>query len=170
MNLQPVVLDELLAEVLELYRGDSAGPKLVLSLESDGVQVEADPLRLRQLVHNLIKNAKEATVGQSDGRVEVVARQQNVDECLCVEVQVADNGVGFDSENPNHLFEPYVTTKTKGSGLGLAIVKKIVEEHGGVIWAENRADSGARITLRLPIIAGCPACATLPAEQSGGNS
>ncbi len=169
MNLQPVVLDELLAEVLELYLGDSSGPEFVLSLESDGVQVEADPLRLRQLVHNLVKNAKEATAGRADGRVEVVARQQNIDECRCVEVQVADNGVGFDSENPNRLFEPYVTTKTKGSGLGLAIVKKIVEEHGGVIWAENRPEGGARITLRLPIMAGCSACATLPAEQSGEN-
>jgi PAS domain S-box-containing protein len=170
MNLQPVVLDELLAEVLELYHGDSSGPEFIFSLESDGVQVEADPLRLRQLVHNLIKNAQEATAGQSDGQVEVVTRRQSVDECQCVEMQVADNGVGFNSENPNHLFEPYETTKTKGTGLGLAIVKKIVEEHGGVIWAENRPERGARITLRLPIIAGCPACATLPAEQSGENS
>ncbi len=167
MDLQPVVLDELLAEVLELYRGDSAGPEFSLSLGSDGVQVEADPLRLRQLVHNLVKNAKEATSGQKDGRVEVIARQRSVDECLCVEMQVVDNGAGFDSDNPNHLFEPYVTTKTKGTGLGLAIVKKIVEEHGGVIWAENRAEGGARITIRLPIIAGCSACANLPQEQSG---
>jgi PAS domain S-box-containing protein len=170
MNLQPVVLDELLAEVLELYHGDHSGPEFVFSLKSEGVQVEADPLRLRQLVHNLIKNAKEATAGQADGKVEVITRRESVDGCLCVEMQVADNGVGFDSENPNHLFEPYVTTKTKGSGLGLAIVKKIVEEHGGVIWAENRANSGARITLRLPIMAGCPACANLPAELSGDNS
>ena len=49
-----------------------------------------------------------------------------------------------------NLFEPYVTTKHAGSGLGLAIVKKIVEEHGGLVWAENVADGGAKITLRLP--------------------
>ena len=49
------------------------------------------------------------------------------------------------------LFEPYVTSKTKGTGLGLAIVKKIVEEHGGIIWAENCVE-GACITLRLPVL------------------
>ena len=48
------------------------------------------------------------------------------------------------------IFEPYVTTKTKGTGLGLAIVKKIIEEHGGIIRAENRT-LGACITARLPV-------------------
>ncbi|HPB76097.1 MAG TPA: ATP-binding protein, partial [Chromatiaceae bacterium] len=48
------------------------------------------------------------------------------------------------------LFEPYVTTKTKGTGLGLAIVKKIIEEHGGIIWAEN-LETGARLSARLPL-------------------
>ncbi len=167
INLQSVVLDELLAEVLELYCGDSSGPQFLLYLESDGVQVEADPLRLRQVVHNLVKNATEAIAGEADGQVEVIARQRRIDDRICVEVQVADSGSGFDNDNPNHLFEPYVTTKTRGTGLGLAIVKKIIEEHGGVIWAENRSQGGARITFRLPIIEGCSACATLPAEQSG---
>ena len=51
----------------------------------------------------------------------------------------------------DHLFEPYVTSKPKGSGLGLAIVKKIVEEHGGVLWAENNKGTGASIVIRLPV-------------------
>jgi nitrogen fixation/metabolism regulation signal transduction histidine kinase len=53
------------------------------------------------------------------------------------------------------LFEPYVTTKAKGTGLGLAIVKKIIEEHGGIIRAEN-GRRGACITARLPAIHGSP--------------
>ena len=51
----------------------------------------------------------------------------------------------------DQLFEPYVTTKPKGSGLGLAIVKKIVEEHGGIIFAENAENGGASIIIRLPV-------------------
>jgi nitrogen fixation/metabolism regulation signal transduction histidine kinase len=51
-----------------------------------------------------------------------------------------------------HYFEPYITTKNKGTGLGLAIVKKIVEEHGGMVTAENLPDQGAIITIRLPVI------------------
>lgn len=51
----------------------------------------------------------------------------------------------------DQLFEPYVTTKPKGSGLGLAIVKKIVEEHGGMIFAENAENVGASIIIRLPV-------------------
>jgi nitrogen fixation/metabolism regulation signal transduction histidine kinase len=63
---------------------------------------------------------------------------------------VEDNGPGFDEEMLSQIFEPYVTSKTKGTGLGLAIVKKIIEEHNGIIWAEN-SDNGARMTLQLPI-------------------
>lgn len=49
------------------------------------------------------------------------------------------------------LFEPYATTKIKGTGLGLAIVKKIIEEHGGDVWAENLNPEGAGIIIRLPL-------------------
>ena len=50
-----------------------------------------------------------------------------------------------------HLFDPYVTTKSKGTGLGLAIVKKLVEEHGGTVAAENPRQGGACVIVRLPI-------------------
>ena len=66
-----------------------------------------------------------------------------------------DTGPGFDQDLLGEMFEPYVTTKTKGTGLGLAIVKKIVEEHGGQIWAEN-LDDGACVILRLPVIRDVP--------------
>jgi len=65
---------------------------------------------------------------------------------LCVQ----DAGPGFSEELRGRYFEPYVTSKSKGTGLGLAIVKKIIEEHGGMIWADN-AEYGARITAQLPI-------------------
>ena len=69
-----------------------------------------------------------------------------------VELVVRDYGPGFPEEELSQYFEPYVTTKPKGTGLGLAIVKKIVEEHGGMIRAENSDPQGARIIIRFPIM------------------
>jgi nitrogen fixation/metabolism regulation signal transduction histidine kinase len=67
------------------------------------------------------------------------------------ELVVTDNGPGFQRELVGQVFDPYVTTKAKGTGLGLAIVRKIVEEHGGSIEADNRAEGGARIRIVLPM-------------------
>ena len=66
---------------------------------------------------------------------------------------MSDSGPGFDPELISQAFEPYVTKKTRGTGLGLAIVKRIVAEHGGVVHAENAADGGGRVLLRLPAMA-----------------
>lgn len=63
-----------------------------------------------------------------------------------------DYGQGFQEDALGQCFEPYVTTKPKGTGLGLAIVKKIVEEHGGIIRAENAEPDGACIIIQLPLL------------------
>jgi len=65
-----------------------------------------------------------------------------------------DSGPGFPAELRDRLFEPYVTSKRKGTGLGLAIVKKIVEEHGGIVRAENisNKDGGGRLTVIIPAV------------------
>jgi nitrogen fixation/metabolism regulation signal transduction histidine kinase len=67
-----------------------------------------------------------------------------------VELTIYDNGSGLDEQQINTIFEPYVTTKIKGTGLGLAIVKKIIEEHGGVIWADTTYNEGAGFIIQLP--------------------
>ncbi len=113
--------------------------------------MRGDPLRLRQVVHNLVKNAQEALGGRADARIAVTTRVIDRDEDTgYVELQVSDNGPGFEEHLFERLFEPYVTTKAKGTGLGLAIVKKIVEEHRGIIKVENTGQ-GALIRIRLPI-------------------
>ncbi len=150
MNPQPLILDELVSEVLELYRQAVAGVELATELSSEQAQIEADPVRMRQVVHNLVKNAQEAVLENGGGMVEVNTCQKFEADCQFVEFQISDNGPGFNTQNLTNLFEPYVTTKAKGTGLGLAIVKKIIEEHGGMIWAENRPEGGGRVVFRLP--------------------
>lgn len=146
---EPLELDRLAQEVLDLYR--SAGTSaLEVALGAPGVQVRGDPLRLRQVVHNLIKNAQEAMDGRPDARIAVTTRLVRENGTPLVELEVVDNGPGFEEHLFERLFEPYVTTKSKGTGLGLAIVKKIVEEHRGIIKVENTGH-GALIRIRLPI-------------------
>ncbi|NEV61007.1 ATP-binding protein [Thiorhodococcus minor] len=146
---KPLVFDQLAQEVLDLYR--SAGtPALKIRLRAHGIHVRGDPLRLRQLIHNLIKNAQEALDGRAGGEILVATNLHLEEENRALELVVADNGPGFEAHLRDRLFEPYVTTKAKGTGLGLAIVKKIIEEHGGMIDAENTGQ-GALIRVRIPV-------------------
>jgi nitrogen fixation/metabolism regulation signal transduction histidine kinase len=112
-----------------------------------------------------VKNALEALEGRSNGRIEVSTSRPDDPDLELVQLKVVDNGPGFDEEVRDRLFEPYITTKSKGTGLGLAIVKKIIEEHGGMIAAENTG-SGALIRIRLPVWrAGQPELAPSTAPQ-----
>jgi len=70
-----------------------------------------------------------------------------------MELRVEDNGPGIPADVMAHVFEPYITTKPKGTGLGLAVVKKIVEEHNGLIRADNLPAGGACFVIRLPLAA-----------------
>ncbi len=152
MNPEPLVLDTLALEVLDLYRSAGYELELEVDLQAGEMQIEADPGRLRQLLHNLVKNAREAVATVDAPWIQVASHaEEDAGRCF-VELRVADNGPGFDEETIGRLFEPYVTTKTKGTGLGLAVVKKIVEEHSGIVWAENRSEGGANVVLRLPVI------------------
>ena len=161
---EPLELDRLVQEVLDLYKSAGAGAISVL-LGAPGARVRGDPLRLRQVIHNLVKNAQEAMEGQADARIQVSTSRPDDPDLDVVQLKVADNGPGFDEALKERVFEPYVTSKSKGTGLGLAIVKKIIEEHGGIIAAENTGN-GALIRIRLPVWqAGAP---TAPAAGNRG--
>jgi PAS domain S-box-containing protein len=150
MEVKPLHLDRLIEEVVDLYRGNKA-VRFNVALGAERSRVEADTLRIRQVAHNLVKNALEALEGQKQAEVEVVSQVVSRDDHPYYEMRVRDNGPGFNEAMIQHLFEPYVTSKPKGTGLGLAIVKKIVEEHGGIIWAEN-CGKGACVVMQLPML------------------
>jgi nitrogen fixation/metabolism regulation signal transduction histidine kinase len=149
ISLESMDLHQLIREVLDLYRSNDLAVELVEQLEADSPMVDGDPGRLRQLLHNLLKNALEASKDSGQARIVVATRSESSSGADQVVLTVTDNGPGFASGIMENLFEPYISTKPKGSGLGLAIVKKIVEEHAGTISAENLASGGAQILIRL---------------------
>ncbi len=164
MHPELVDVNELVGEVLELYRYNDPVTRVESQLDPELPTMEVDPGRMRQLLHNLIKNALEAANGEQPRVVTVSTRCVRSQDCGHVEICVEDNGQGFPPAIMDQVFEPYVTTKTKGSGLGLAIVKKIVEEHSGMVMAENRPDHGARVRLLFPA-AGSEPCVAHPNDR-----
>jgi PAS domain S-box-containing protein len=148
MSPKPLLIDEFIAEVTNLYEG--VKPPVHFQANAKKAALEADAVRLRQVLHNLIKNGQEA-LADTSGEVLVstcLIHKANRD---WVRIQVEDDGSGFDPASLNTVFEPYVTSKLKGTGLGLAIVKRIIGEHGGSVRAENRPQGGARIEILLPV-------------------
>jgi nitrogen fixation/metabolism regulation signal transduction histidine kinase len=145
ISLKKLDLNQLANDVVELYRAQAG---IETQWAADLPPVDADPLRLRQVLHNLLKNALEAQPDQP--KISVSTSYQRNGDLHCVELRVIDNGPGITEKLLENAFEPYVTSKTRGSGLGLAIVKKIVEEHGGMAWLENLEGGGACAVIRLP--------------------
>ncbi|HTX24231.1 MAG TPA: ATP-binding protein [Steroidobacteraceae bacterium] len=143
-------LNELVTEVVELYRSHDSRVDIRLDLAPALPVIEADRGRVRQILNNLLVNALEALEARQPAWVELATRCESSGGVEYVAITVSDNGPGFQRELLARVFDPYVTSKPKGTGLGLAIVKKIVEEHGGHIEADNRAEGGARVRVILP--------------------
>jgi nitrogen fixation/metabolism regulation signal transduction histidine kinase len=159
LNLDTIDLNKIINEVLDLYLSPTKETLYSVTLDPSNPIIEADIGRLHQLLHNLIKNALEANQEKlsesqedaNDEKIYISTRCAEEHSCRYVELKITDTGPGIAEHMFDQLFEPYITTKPKGSGLGLAIVKKIVEEHGGMIFAENAEKGGASIIIRLPV-------------------
>ena len=147
--------NELINEICWLYREGGDRDNITLALDESMPNLQCDPNRLRQVLHNVIKNAFEASSDTSERKLSISTRLVSERTSDAIEMIFEDNGPGFAAEVRERLFEPYVTTKNKGTGLGLAIVKKIVEEHGGTVSAENGDGlppyGGGRIVLKFPV-------------------
>jgi nitrogen fixation/metabolism regulation signal transduction histidine kinase len=144
-------LNGLVRELLQLYEADAA--LLGADLAPDLPAVLADGSQMRQVLHNLIKNARESLAEHppemAEPRITVTTRREERRAVLVV----SDNGPGFGAQILPRACEPYVTSKAKGTGLGLAIVRKIVEDHKGELRLANREGGGAEVTIKLPLAA-----------------
>lgn len=145
LKIEALSLNRMVEEILEMYKGELFHPEVKLQLDPGDTHISADVGRIRQLLHNLIRNAFDALRDTKAGHLLVETRFELQNNTLILVIE--DNGPGFDESVIDNVFEPYVTTKQHGTGLGLAIVKKIVEEHHGAIAVANLANGGARVTI-----------------------
>jgi two-component system nitrogen regulation sensor histidine kinase NtrY len=139
-------LNELLTDVLGLYRGIFTDVELRPRLAPELPNVSVDPEQIRRVMINLIDNAIEA-MGQR-GAIDI--ETHHVPAGNIVRVVVADDGPGIPPAEREKLFLPYYSTKQRGSGLGLAIVRRIVAEHGGSIDVTGNTPRGTRFAVELP--------------------
>lgn len=151
IHLSRLNLNRQVQKVSDLYTDDQQDLNINLDLDAQVPDIQADKTRLWQLLHNLIKNALES-MSNTNRQIDIKTSFKDAGDHKFVELEVQDYGPGFPEEELGQYFEPYVTTKPKGTGLGLAIVKKIVEEHSGIIRAENSEPGGARIIIQLPVM------------------
>lgn len=125
-----------------------------LSLEPHSPPVRGDPEALRQVLHNLVLNALDAT-GEQDPPgtvwIELEHRVRGLPDTDAVAITVRDDGPGLAASTLANLFVPFHTTKVGGTGLGLAISQRIVENHNGMIEVSNNPEHGASFTVLLPV-------------------
>jgi two-component system sensor histidine kinase BaeS len=140
---EPIDLGATVARIAESFAASRP-----VEVDAQEVWVEADPLRIGQIVRNLLGNA--FAHARRDVRVTV---SRNGNEAI---VSVADDGPGIPPEDLSNVFERFYrvdgarTREQGGAGLGLAIVKQLVELHGGRVWAENRPEGGAVVFFTTP--------------------
>jgi len=132
--------------------------ELVTELADDLKKVRLDPAQVKQIVMNLVLNARDAmaeggriTLNTAHRKMQIVT-EGNVREAECVMLTVKDTGCGMDAETRSRIFEPFFTTKAAGEGygLGLATVYSIVKQNGGAIEVESEPGRGTQVSIFFP--------------------
>jgi PAS domain S-box-containing protein len=161
-SLEALQLNALAAELMQLYgvmptSTPGLGQAVVGAVEyrcelaPDLPRIQGDATQLRQLMHNLLKNAREAAESLEDSEHQAVvqlsteAARDSAGKLVGVRLRVRDNGPGFPANVLARAFEPYVTSKRRGTGLGLAIVRKIVDDHAAKIDVGNVMNASGQV-------------------------
>ena len=147
-----VEMSELLRDAAERAEGipsrrNSVPGAFPVVVDAEPAEMLVDPLRIRQVVVNLVANGREAS---TDG-TPVIVQGRMLENAYRIEV--LDRGEGISVEAMAHIFEPFFTTKRNGTGLGLAVCYGLVTAHGGSIRAEPRTEGGMRFVVDLPTVA-----------------
>jgi nitrogen fixation/metabolism regulation signal transduction histidine kinase len=160
-ELKPVDLNAIIGDVVALYAREASADESAaqvpvrMELDARSPAIMGDGQQLRQVIHNLLQNAQDATEGCPVR--EVAIRTEWHPQSRRVRLVVQDTGAGFPEHILRRAFEPYVTTKAKGTGLGLAVVKKIADEHAARVDLKNRVEEGvvrgAQVSLSFAVAA-----------------
>ena len=148
----PVDMADLLRDAAERAEGipsrsGSVPGTAPVAVDAEPAEIWVDPLRIRQVVVNLVANAREAAIDNTPVIVRGRMRETGY------RIEVLDHGEGISAEVIAHIFEPFFTTKRNGTGLGLAVCYGLVAAHGGSIRAEPRTEGGMRFVIDLPMVA-----------------
>jgi signal transduction histidine kinase/ActR/RegA family two-component response regulator len=155
LDKEPVELSVAISKAIEIAEPlmEERAHRLQVNVPDHGLVVDADPVRLSQIVANLLSNAARYTM--PGGRIEVTSRREGVDAVI----DVIDNGVGISAELLPRVFDLFVQGERAidrsegGLGLGLALVDNLVRMHGGAVSAHSEGPGrGSRFTVRLPAI------------------
>lgn len=140
-------IGDLVREACEFMRGDLRRHNCALDLRLEGSlpKVKVEEAQIKQVLFNLLRNAREAM--PEGGAVTVTVSKASGGG---VDLIVEDEGVGIDPDTRSRLFEPFFTTKGKGTGLGLAITRQVIEAHSGTIACVDRQPRGTRFWVHLP--------------------
>jgi len=148
LHREPTDPELLVVDVVRSFEAAAAaaGVELAAAIEGDLPLIDIDPVRIREVLANLVANALRHT--PADGRVTVAGST----EPGWILLEVRDTGRGVEPELLPHIFDRFVTgDDSRGSGLGLAIARQLVVAHGGEITAESMLGSGTTIRVRLPL-------------------
>jgi nitrogen fixation/metabolism regulation signal transduction histidine kinase len=139
-------MDLLINDVKDLY--EALDIEINYEKPQKNLFVHGDENKLRQVLVNLIDNAKDAMNNTKNPLINLRIKSHKNELFLTVK----DNGTGVSKDVISNIFEPYVTSKSHGTGLGLAIVLKIIDEHNGTISIKNNKDMGTTVLIKLPLI------------------
>lgn len=144
LRMNDINLNQLVSEVLVLY--ESTPCAFIPELSNIELLLKADTTAMRQVLHNLLKNAAEAAESDKHPEVHIhTCRNEQGEICL----SISNNGKSFSKSMLKSALDPYTTDKASGTGLGLSVVKKIVEDHKGKITLANQETGGACVTLKF---------------------
>ena len=146
-NVEPLNLNATIEEIIQFLRPEieERNIRINLDLASSMPVMDMDPVQIKQVFYNLIKNAYQA-IPASGGSILIKT------ECNAYEVRivVSDTGSGIPPEVMGCIYEPFLTTKSEGTGLGLLIVRRIVKDHGGNMTIASHPGEGTTIAMFFP--------------------
>ena len=145
---EPVNLNEVVREIIALLRDTANRQSIAIRAELDGTlpAINADRVQMQQVLMNLMLNAIEA---MNDMGGELNIRSTRTDDGQIL-LSVSDAGIGLPVEKVDEIFNAFFTTKQQGTGMGLSISRRIVESHGGRLWATANSGRGATFHLTVP--------------------
>jgi len=142
LDFRPIDIYQYLKEVVELFGKTSAGKEIeIVILPCENLFFELDPFKMKRVLLNLLKNAREAI--KETGRIELGAEKTETG----IKLFVRDNGIGMSPEIISRIFEPFFTHRKQGTGLGMTVVKKVIEEHSGKIKIESTPNKGTTFNI-----------------------